>query len=58
MDANAGAVRNVGVGAVSVGVALVGSWRVRGLPGWLIARGYHLLQLPFASRRLRVLSIS
>ena len=38
------------------GVALVGSWRVRGLPGWLIARGYHLLQLPFASRRLRVLS--
>jgi NADH dehydrogenase len=38
------------------GVALVGSWRVRGLPGWLIARGYHLLQLPFAARRLRVLS--
>jgi NADH dehydrogenase len=38
------------------GVALVGGMRVRGLPGWLIARGYHLLQLPFASRRLRVLA--
>jgi NADH dehydrogenase len=23
--------------------------------GWHIARAYHLLQLPFASRRLRVL---
>ena len=30
--------------------------RVRGLPGWLIARGYHLLQLPFAARRMRVLA--
>jgi NADH:quinone reductase (non-electrogenic) len=38
------------------GVALVGSVRVRGLPGWLIARGYHLLQLPFAARRVRVLA--
>ena len=38
------------------GVALVGRMRVRGLPGWLIARGYHLLQLPFAARRMRVLA--
>jgi NADH:ubiquinone reductase (H+-translocating) len=36
------------------GVALVGGLRVRGLLGWLIARGYHLLQLPFAARRVRV----
>src|SRR4029450_702367 len=38
------------------GVALVGSGRVGGRPGWLIARGYHLLQLPFAARRARVLA--
>jgi NADH dehydrogenase len=38
------------------GVALVGGLRVRGLLGWAIARGYHLLQLPFAARRLRVLA--
>jgi NADH:ubiquinone reductase (H+-translocating) len=38
------------------GVALVGKVRVRGLLGWHIARAYHLLQLPFTSRRLRVLS--
>ena len=37
------------------GIAVVFGMRVRGLPGWLIARGYHLLQLPFASRRARVL---
>src|SRR3712207_7736184 len=29
---------------------------VNGLLGWHIARGYHLLQLPFAARRLRVLA--
>jgi len=38
------------------GVALVGNLRVRGVLGWLIARGYHLLQLPFAARRIRVLA--
>jgi hypothetical protein len=26
----------------------------RGLPGRLLARGYHVLQLPFVSRRSRV----
>jgi NADH dehydrogenase len=36
------------------GIAVVGRLRVRGLLGWLIARGYHLLQLPFHSRRTRV----
>ena len=38
------------------GVALVGGMRVKGVLGWLIARGYHLLQLPFAARRARVLA--
>jgi NADH:ubiquinone reductase (H+-translocating) len=38
------------------GIAVVGKLRVRGLPGWLIARAYHVLQLPFASRRARVLA--
>jgi NADH:ubiquinone reductase (H+-translocating) len=38
------------------GIAVVGSVRVRGVLGWLLARGYHLLQLPFASRRARVLA--
>jgi len=38
------------------GIAVVGGLRVRGLPGWLFARGYHVLQLPFASRRARVLA--
>ena len=37
------------------GIALVGKVRVRGLSGWLIARGYHLVQLPFAARRVRVM---
>ena len=37
------------------GIALVGGLRVKGLPGWFIARGYHVLQLPFAARRIRVL---
>jgi len=38
------------------GIAVVGKLRVRGLPGWLIARGYHVLQLPFAARRARVVA--
>ena len=37
------------------GVALLGKVPVNGLLGWHLARAYHLLQLPFASRRLRVL---
>ena len=32
-----------------------GGLHVRGIAGWTFARAYHLLQLPFASRRLRVL---
>jgi NADH:ubiquinone reductase (H+-translocating) len=38
------------------GIAVVGGVRVRGVLGWLFARGYHLLQLPFAARRARVLA--
>jgi NADH dehydrogenase len=38
------------------GIAVVGKMRVRGLAGWLLARRYHVLQLPFASRRARVLA--
>jgi NADH dehydrogenase len=38
------------------GIAVVGGLRVRGLLGWAIARGYHLIQLPFASRRMRVMA--
>jgi NADH dehydrogenase len=38
------------------GIAVLGSLPVRGLAGWLVARGYHLQQLPFASRRARVLA--
>jgi NADH dehydrogenase len=38
------------------GIAVVGGVRLRGLIGWHVARAYHLLQLPFASRRLRVLA--
>ena len=38
------------------GIALVGSMRVKGVLGWIIARGYHVLQLPFAARRARVLA--
>jgi NADH:ubiquinone reductase (H+-translocating) len=38
------------------GIAVVSGLRVRGLPGWALARGYHVLQLPFAARRIRVLA--
>ena len=33
-----------------------GGVRLRGLAGWGVARGYHLMALPFASRRARVLA--
>ena len=38
------------------GIATAGGLRFRGLAGWLVARGYHLMALPFASRRTRVLA--
>ena len=38
------------------GIAVIGNVRVRGVLGWTVARAYHLLQLPFASRRVRVLA--
>ena len=37
------------------GIAVIGRLPVRGLAGWTVARSYHLRQLPFVSRRLRVL---
>jgi NADH dehydrogenase len=36
------------------GIAEVPGLRVRGFPGWFIARTYHLYQLPLPSRKLRV----
>lgn len=38
------------------GIATVGALRLRGLLGWTVARGYHLMALPFAARRARVLA--
>jgi NADH dehydrogenase len=38
------------------GIAVIGALHVRGIAGWAVARGYHLLQLPFTSRRARVLA--
>jgi NADH dehydrogenase len=38
------------------GIAVLGPLRLRGAAGWLVARGYHLMALPFAARRLRVLA--
>ncbi len=38
------------------GIALVGDVPVSGVLGWHIARAYHLIQLPFMSRRARVLN--
>ena len=37
------------------GIATAGKLRFRGLAGWVLARGYHLMALPFVSRRARVL---
>jgi NADH:ubiquinone reductase (H+-translocating) len=38
------------------GIAVVAGLRLRGIAGWVFARGYHVLQLPFASRRARVVA--
>ena len=38
------------------GIATAGALRFRGLAGWAVARTYHLLALPFVSRRARVLA--
>jgi NADH dehydrogenase len=38
------------------GIALVAGVRLRGIAGWAFARGYHVLQLPFAARRARVVA--
>jgi NADH dehydrogenase len=38
------------------GIATVGAIRLRGILGWSVARGYHLLALPFHARRVRVLA--
>jgi NADH dehydrogenase len=38
------------------GIAAVGALQLRGALGWLTARGYHLMALPFTARRLRVLA--
>jgi NADH:ubiquinone reductase (H+-translocating) len=48
-----GSMAALGAGA---GVATLGPVRLRGVAGWLVARGYHLAALPFAARRLRVLA--
>ena len=38
------------------GIALLGRLPIAGAPGWLLARGYHLLNLPLRARRVRVLA--
>ncbi len=38
------------------GIADVCGIRIRGFPGWFIARSYHLYQLPLLSRKLRVVT--
>ena len=38
------------------GIAVLGRVHVRGALGWAVARGYHLVQLPFTSRRIRVMA--
>jgi NADH dehydrogenase len=37
------------------GIAVVGRLPVAGLPGWFLARAYHLVQLPLRARRVRVM---
>ena len=38
------------------GIAQLPGMRLRGFPGWLVARVYHLLQLPSNTRRTRVMT--
>ena len=38
------------------GIAQLPGVRLRGLDGWIVARAYHLLQLPSATRRSRVVA--
>ncbi len=38
------------------GIADVLGLRLRGFPGWFVARTYHLYQLPLATRKLRVVA--
>ena len=38
------------------GIAVVAGLRLRGIAGWIFARGYHVMQLPFAARRARVVA--
>ncbi len=38
------------------GIADVFGIRIRGFPGWFVARTYHLYQLPLLSRKLRVVT--
>jgi NADH dehydrogenase len=38
------------------GIAQLPGVRLRGLDGWLVARAYHLMQLPSATRRSRVIA--
>ena len=38
------------------GIAQLPGIRLRGLDGWLVARAYHLMQLPSATRRSRVVA--
>jgi NADH:ubiquinone reductase (H+-translocating) len=38
------------------GIAQLPGFRLRGFDGWLVARAYHLMQLPSVTRRTRVLA--
>ena len=51
--ASLGTVASYGIGS---GAANIKGIRLKGLPAWLVHRGYHLLALPSMRNRLRVLS--
>ena len=38
------------------GIAQIPGMRLRGYAGWLVTRGYHLMQLPSITRRSRVMT--
>ena len=38
------------------GIAQIPGMRLRGYAGWVVTRGYHLLQLPSITRRSRVMT--